>query len=245
MAGNSSREIPSLWPLRAIALAIALLLWLFSSLLPRLANLSEKEVAVSLSYAVTPDNMIADTSRRPSEVTVRIRGTEDVIGPVGNESIRVTVPLPERIEPGIATEVFLSPENAVAPEGVEIISFSPASVMVLIDELDQVAVDIVPQFSGEPGAGLTLADVRATARPSRVLLSGPRSTVDGLTSVSTQPIDLSGRAIDFSEQVGFDLDDYANVSARPDLVTIDVKLEADSTTAPGNGPTTSNGESGG
>lgn len=219
-------DVQSPWPMRIVALVISVLIWLFASYLPRLEIPSEKSVTVTLIYAVTPVNTIASTNRRLSEVSVTVRGTEAALASVGNDSIQITVPLPNGYQLGVPTEVQLTADNVVVPEGVTIVSITPSSVPVMIDELATVAVKVTPTFRGEPGAGLTVADVRATAIPNQVILSGPKSRMVALTNILTEAIDLSGRAIDFEEQVGLQLPD-PSVTSRPSLVTVDIRLEAE------------------
>ena len=225
-------EPESLWPTRTVALVIAVLIWLFASYLPRLDDIEDKEVTASLSYAAPPEGMIADTDRRAT-VTIRVRGTVDAIAPIANDSINITVPLPELNQPGVQTDVQLSPENAALPDGVEIISITPNTVSVLIDQLVSESARVQPQFVGEPGAGLTRDDLRFEIAPARVTVTGPKTAVEKFTSLATEEIDLSGRALNFETTVGLQLPDPA-LSTSPASVNVKVLLEPepDSAEAP-------------
>ncbi len=216
-------EAESLWPTRTVALVVAVLIWLFASYLPRLDDIEDTVVTATLSYAAPPEGMIADAERRTT-VTIRIRGTADAIAPIANDSINITVPLPEPILAGVQTDVQLSAEDAALPDGVEIMSFTPSTVSVLIDELVSESVLVVPHWVGEPGAGLTRADLDFEISPERVTLTGPKAAVENFTSLATDPIDVAGRAINFEKKVGLQLSDPA-LSTNPTSVTVKVKLE--------------------
>ena len=227
------------WPLRAVALFIAFLTWLFASYLPRVEELGESMVEidldqVSLNYAAPPGNYMYLRSNRPTTIQVRVEGRSQIVNSLSNGSINVTVPLPRTIDPGVATEVALTPADASAPEGVRILSFSPSSVSVQIDQVVEQEVTVNPEFVGEPGAGLTREDVRWTVRPSAVTVRGPRSLLSTLSALPTVPIDLNARSLSFEGQYAVVVPD-ASIGAEPAVVNVSVVLELPTEDDPGNG----------
>lgn len=229
-------ENQSPWPLRAVALLIAVLTWLFASYMPRVEELGESMVEidldqVSLNYAAPPGNYMYLRSNRPTTIQVRVEGRSQIVNSLSNDSINVTVPLPAEIEPGVATEIALSATDASAPEGVRILSFSPASVSVQIDQVVEQDVTVNPELVGEPGAGLTREDVRWTVRPSTVTVRGPRSLLSNLSALPTVPVDLNARSLSFEGQYAVVVPD-ASITVEPAVVTVSVVLEPPADTPP-------------
>ncbi len=233
----------NLWALRTVALVIAIITWLFASFLPRLERLGEsaieRELEVPLSYAAPPSGLVADPNRRTT-VLVRIKGSPERIRQLSSDSINVTVPLPRDFTPGTATEVELQEQDAVTPDGVEIVSFTPTTIPVTIDIQTEIQIRVLPEFRGEPAAGLTRDNIRWNVEPEFVTVRGPRGQLSNLTQVATEPISVTGRAIDFREQVGIQLGNPA-LTARPNLVTVEVFLEPASRRSSANDPPASAG----
>jgi hypothetical protein len=155
---------------------------------------------------------------------VRVEGRGQRVQGLSSESVSVTVRLPGDITPGVPTAIPLQPENAVLPEGVFIVSFSPEVISVTIDRVIEVDVTVRPDLQGEPGAGLTREDIRTRVRPETVRVRGPSGLLTNLQVVATEPVDVSGRAIDFSEQRQVVLPDPA-LAVQPVVVTVEVMLE--------------------
>ena len=235
------------WPLRAVALLIAVLTWLFASYLPRVEELGESMVEidldqVSLNYAAPPGNYMYLRSNRPTTISVRVEGRSQIVNSLSNGSINVTVPLPRTIEPGVPTEIALTAAHASAPEGVRILSFSPSSVSVQIDQVVEQDVTVTPEFIGEPGAGLTREDVDWSVRPASVTARGPRSSLSSLSTLPTESIDLNARSLSFEGQYAVVVPD-PSITVEPAVVTVSVVLELASERRPRN-PSAGNGVDG-
>lgn len=229
-------ESSSPWPLRAVALLIAVLTWLFASYLPRVDELGESMVEidldqVSLNYAAPPGNYMYLRSNRPTTIEVRVEGRSQIVNSLSNDSVNVTVPLPREIVPGVATEVALTAADASAPEGVRILSFTPSTVSVQIDQVVEQDVTVNPEFVGEPGAGLTYDDVRWTVRPSNVTVRGPRSLLSNLSTLPTESIDLNARSLSFEAQYPVVVPD-PSITVEPSVVSVEVLLEPAADTEP-------------
>jgi len=80
--------------------------------------------------------------------------------------------------------------NIEKPQGVRIVSRSPARIEVKFEVRGRKNVRIRTDIEGEPAEGFVLGDV--VVEPERVWLSGARSDVLRLNEVVTETIDITG-----------------------------------------------------
>jgi hypothetical protein len=93
-------------------------------------------------------------------------------------------------------EVFIDSSMITGlPEGIDLISITPPSVKVELDQRQVKEVPVVVETIGEPGRGYAVKSV--TTSPTRVRVSGGSSKVAGLESVATSQVRLDGRSASF------------------------------------------------
>jgi YbbR domain-containing protein len=167
--------------------------WIWSApqkvlvLVDREATLS---IPVHLNVSVSPPNgyvvNVGQSTITPANVTVT--GPATVLANLQAEanvnlaSIRTSLSFTEPVRllnnPGPASTVTVTPKDV--------------TVAVAIDsETSERALPVIPTFSGagEPPSGYTVTGI--VVDPLTVIVTGPASTLAALTSVSTQPIDIS------------------------------------------------------
>jgi len=125
--------------------------------------------------------------RAPGQLLVRLR-----LGDVDRSGLMVVVRTDA--EEGVVHH-RLEPEDVVVPQNLDLLEVldvvSPEVVEVALDELVSLEIDVAPNLVGEPAAGFVVSG-EATLDPPRVTVVGPRSRVDLLTEVATEPVRLSG-----------------------------------------------------
>lgn len=228
------------WTFRALAVVIAVGIWLPASFCPRLREMTtppvEETVQAGLNF---PDHEHMMVVGRPEEVfEVLIRGSEDQIASVSRDQIRILVPLGENMFGGASysgpreLEVILAVEDVVLPDdadGIDVVSVTPDRLTVTVDEeiSEQVPVQ-VDSFIGEPigGVGVDYGGVRI--EPRVVTVQGSRSEINRQGYAVAGPIDIEGRGVDFvADQVRVRFEsEYVQVEF-PTFVTVEVPMVSD------------------
>jgi YbbR domain-containing protein len=83
----------------------------------------------------------------------------------------------------------LNADNIDLPLGMEVVRITPAAIRVEMEERIQKDIAVEPQIVGKPPAGYQIE--RISVRPGSVKVSGPKSTLDSMLSLSTESISVS------------------------------------------------------
>lgn len=178
--------------LKALALAIALLVW-FALSGQRRERISERSYRIPLSLVnVPPQTMVA--SSLPGGVEVRVRGPFTALRQLQPERLEAVIDL-LNARPGERVHRFVPGDINVPPE-VEVLSISPGQVPVVLDRIGERLLPIVPALSGEVSPGSQVVDVTVDPRIARVV--GPATSLEKMTGVSTEPITLANRSATFT-----------------------------------------------
>lgn len=235
--GPASGENRWLW--RFIAFLIASFLWLFVSLLPRLQVQSEPRSELSIDATVAYENPRPDDLmilNRGHEISVLVRGRESLVQGLDSREVDIRIPFPRDFTANEPIDIQISPELVRLPEGLEAVSVTPNIVTLLIDERESVRLPVRVVFTGEPAAGLTRLDVQSVVEPPEVTVQGPKHQLDSLTEVVTAPVNLDGRAVQFSERVEVRVEGEATRVLTPSLVKVTVFFgQVDDLTVAGTG----------
>ncbi|MXV99890.1 MAG: YbbR-like domain-containing protein [Holophagales bacterium] len=202
MSENGNR-----WTFRALAVVIAIGIWLPASFCPRLREMttppSEENVQARLTI---PDHeRLTVLSFEPAGVDVRIRGSDERIASLDLDQIRVQVPLPDDVFVGGAyggprvVEIDLAPEDVLLPdEEVEVVSVIPDRLTLRVDEEILVSVPVQVDTIGEPIGGVSVDYDNVRIEPPRVTVRGSRSEINKLEVAVAGPVDITGRGVDFT-----------------------------------------------
>jgi len=240
MSDNDSR-----WMFRALALAIAIAIWLPASFCPRLSEMTtpQSEEDVRARLTISDNERLTVLSFEPGEVTVRIRASDELIDQVELDQTRVRVPLPEDVFAGgpyagpRQVEVVLTPEDVVPPsEDIEVLSVMPDRPVLNVDEEISVAVPVQVAWVGEPIGGFGVDYENVRIEPSLVTVRGARSEINKLQYAVAGPVNLDARGLDFTEsqvRVRFASDQVRVVS--PTVVDVFVPMVSRQPQSPGAG----------
>lgn len=180
------------WGLRLLALGIAIGIWFNASVEDRLVS-SEKVVEANVSYSRPRGFIILNQLR---SVNVRLLGSQRAIRQLSPFQVDVQVDLPPREG---AVTVHLDPDDVLAPEGLEVVSIDPPSIQVVLEREITARVPVVPRIEGEPAEGARAGEPEVL--PNQAFVVGPKSMVNRLESLTTEPINLDGRSATFEVQV--------------------------------------------
>ena len=205
------------WLLRLLALGIAIGIWFNASVEDRLVS-SEKVVEVGITYNRPRGFMILNSTQN---VQVRLLGSKKAIRQLNPYMVDVQVALSQQQE-GSAI-VNLSRENVQAPDGLEVVSIEPSTIRVELEREVTQRVTVVPKLVGAPATGAAMEEPEVF--PNQVLVTGPKSMLARVESLSTQPIDLGGRTATFEETVPVVSPDPLIQIVQPARVTVRIPMK--------------------
>ncbi len=200
-------ESSNRWTFRALAVAIAVGLWLPASFCPRLREMTTPPIEENVKARLTiPDHERLTVLRfEPEGVDVRIRGADELIASLELDQVRVQAPLPGDVFAGgpysgpREIEVVLAAEDVVLPdEGIEVLSVTPDRLTLAVDEEISVSVPVQVSWIGEPIGGFSVDDANVGIEPRVVTVQGARSEINKLEFAVAGPVDLAGRGLDFT-----------------------------------------------
>ncbi len=237
-------ESSSRWAFRALAVSIAVGIWLPASFCPRLLEMTVPPIEDSVQARVTTEDhdqmvvlgspILGSPEDPREELFILIRGSEDAIASLNRDQIRVRVPLGENLFGGATyggprqVDVILSTENVVLPEGaegIEVVSLSPEQLTLTLDEEVSVQVPVQVETRGEPIGGFTVDYDNVRIVPALATVRGSRSEINRLGYARAGPIDIDGRGLGFVEEqarVRFE-SDYVVVEF-PTFVSVEVPM---------------------
>ena len=204
------------WGLKATAVLLALVLWLFVRGEPG----PERVVAIPLEVQV-PRHMEI-TNERPTTVEVTMRGA-------AFSNMWFSQPLPTCIiDLQGATEgehvIALTPENVKTPKGsgVEVLQVNPARVTLVLEQTVSKEVPIVVPVHGEPARGF---DVYArSSKPAAIIITGPRSRIEPVREISTEAVSIAGQKQSVRFFVALNIKDNAIRTPLNNPVQVDIQI---------------------
>jgi len=108
------------------------------------------------------------------------------------------------------------------PQSLLVNGFSPAQMVIDLDEVGQRNFTIEAVHIGTPATGYVVNKVQIS--PSVVALSGPRASLGHLRSVKTLPIDVSGLRHDNRVEVLLDIPrNFKTAGGQPIVAQIDIE----------------------
>lgn len=204
--------------MKAIALIIAVGLWLFvSATLNTVSkfpgNISVKAVNVPTSLAA-----IYDTK----EVSLKISAEPSIWKQLSSENFSAFVDLNGLTAGTHNLKVIV---NSNLP-GVEVVEVTPSNIMVRVEAVSEKTVDISSSITGQAADGQTVGLVEF--EPEKVTISGPKSEIDAI-GTATAEIKLSGESDDFERQIVLKVlndksESIQGVSISPSEVKAKVKI---------------------
>lgn len=187
---NFTEKLLENWPAKIVCLTLALLLFMFY----HMSTLEQRVFSVPLRIQTNGD--LVPAASYPRTVTVRLRGEMDTLYPIEEKDISVFVDLSALEREGefrFPLQVRIA--GAAGSEEVLESSVEPSEILIRVESRTVKKVPVVPNFAGYPEAGYEFDGY--LINPVSVEVSGPRTVVEGIEEMQTEPIDLSGRNAGF------------------------------------------------
>jgi YbbR domain-containing protein len=203
--------------LKVIALLLTLALYLWVSVDREVERTRYAPLRLDI-----PAEMVL-VNNPPDRVGVTIRGKWSDLARLDSselDSIRV----PMDAEMGNQGRIPLTPDMVELPPGLRAIGIEPNLVQFRLEKRETRTVPIRPRITGEPAEGYEVEDV--SVRPSSIDVSGPAKSLEDLSTVGTDPIDLSGRTSSFTKRVRPRLNDSLIEYHLDQPVEVSVQLDA-------------------
>lgn len=174
--------------LKFVALVLALTVFI-------LVHSDERAVAgatVKVNYLLPPDRVMV--SEPIKEVSLTVEGSRRRLKRFHEHKLdELELDLRNMPDGG---EVFIESNMITGlPDGIDLVSITPPSVKVELDQRQMKEVPVVVESIGTPGRGYVVKSV--TTSPTRIKVSGGSSKVASLESVSTSQVRLDGRTASF------------------------------------------------
>ena len=191
----------SFWPfrhigLKAISVAIAVLLWMVVSG----EEPVERALRVPLELQQMPPGLELQ-SELPALVDVRVRGGSTALSRLAAGDVIAMLDV-HTARPG--QRLFqLNPDQVRAPFGVQVLQINPSSVSTVFERTATKDVPVVPSVEGTPAPGFAVG--KKTSDPQTVEVTGPESAVATATEATTEPVSVAGarEAVTDRVTVGF------------------------------------------
>lgn len=182
------------WPAKVLALVVALLLFLFN----RFDSLETRVYTVPL-------RLVTDTALLPaqefnSRVKVTVRGAQELVSQVTESDLEALVDFSGHQGEGVFNAPIQVNRKGVTAETAALeVSVDPLVLNLHLEQKTVRTVPVRPNFAGQPGRNYELSGFQVL--PSVITVEGPRSAVEKVTAVTTEPIELRGKTDSFTLKV--------------------------------------------
>ncbi|MFW6252323.1 MAG: YbbR-like domain-containing protein [bacterium] len=182
------------WPVKILALAVAVLLFFFNQIL------SLDETVLQLDLEVQTADHLAVADEHAESVRVRVRGEQSIVQSLSPSDFRAVVRAGEESATGrYNLPVHVERRSSAVDYGPLDFVVEPDTIQVTLDERRSGTVRVVPDVEGFAARGYELVESFVT--PAEVEIEGPRRHVEGIETVETETVDLSGRTNSFSTRL--------------------------------------------
>ncbi len=200
---------------KIFATLCAFVLWFF-------VNAGERETQV-LPFPVElrnlPERSMQTNPDKVDIVSVRLNGPGPLLASLDTKRSPIVLDL-SRAAIGTDFRLKIRDEMIRVPRGVRILDVEPSRIPIRLERLKRTSVTVTLAPVGEPRDGYTILSLKAS--PDKIQVSGPASLVDRLTSLETEPFDLTDLAASTQKTVGFVRADQ--LSVKPETVVVDINV---------------------
>ena len=202
---------------KLFATACAFVLWFF-------VNAGERETQVmpfSVEFRNLPERAVLTNPDHVDTVSVRLNGPGPLLASLDTKRSPIVLDL-SHAEIGTDFRLKVREEAIRVPRGVRILDIEPSRIPVRLERVKRASVTVTLAPVGQPRDGYIVQTIKAV--PEKVQVSGPASLVDRLTTLETEPFDLSDLATSTQKTVGLVRADQLSVKPETVIVQVDVAV---------------------
>jgi hypothetical protein len=196
---------------------------------------------VPIRLAAVPEGLaVIRPPNQPREATVTLRGPQRLLDEIDARTLAVEANFEDVAPPENGTKPFstfflrehlrhvVGPDTSLPlPQGITLVDVDPKTMQVLLDGMASRTLPVQAELEGRPAEDY---EVTATALPEKVAVRGPRSVIEQLDRVPTEPILVTGLKDRLRRPVPLvqtaDTENLRGVRIHPDPPTVDVVLSA-------------------
>lgn len=200
------------WPLKLAALALSAILWVVVALEQPATHLEDIQLVLALSPTA------ALTQPLPP-IQALIAGPRREFLRLGAAPLLIHATVAD--SPGSRRRVFISPSDVELPRDVKVTvqEVQPREIEVVLDRRVEKVVPVAVRAVVEPESGYAL-EGPVVAAPAVIRVSGARSLLSALDSITTVPVEVKGVAGAFQRTVPLDTSGRAVLRMTPAAVTL-------------------------
>jgi YbbR domain-containing protein len=204
------------WSLKATAILLSLILWLFVKGEPG------PESVVRVPIQVLLPRQMESTNERPSMIEVTMRGAAFSSMWFGQPLPNCIINLQDKKEGEHL--IPLSTDNIQVPKGsgIEVLQVNPAKVSITLQRTISKSIPITVPIQGAPAHGFEIYGKQI--KPSSIIVTGPRSYIEPLRQVFTEPVSINGQKQSVRLFVDLNLKDSAIRTSPNNPVQIDIQI---------------------
>lgn len=185
-------------------------------------NLEQQYLSVSLN--VIPSSVFSPGEVLPSLVRVHLRGEQNTTNSIKDKDIYVYVDFSEVENSGNYRFPVKYRLSGIALEADPLeVTIEPSEIEVKMEQKVSTYVNVTPSFKGYAEKGYEFSGYEVN--PSTVEISGPKSIIDKISDISTEPIEVSGRNKGFTDTVSYNAVSPLISISGPEKVVVDVKIQ--------------------
>jgi hypothetical protein len=182
------------WPVKALSIALALVLFVFN----RLNTMTTRSLSVPLT--VETNSTLVPASSHPRNVRVSLKGEDENVKSIEDGDIEAYVDFTRYEDGGLysAPVLIRKKGNALNVEPLEI-AVSPPKLSVQLDRRINKTIPLTAVVRGRVADGFDL--VSYSISPLEIAVTGPVGFLEPVVEIETEIIDLDGRNGDFTMEV--------------------------------------------
>jgi YbbR domain-containing protein len=182
------------WPAKVLSIALALVLFVFH----QMNTLTTRPISVPL--AVETSSTLIPASSYPRNIRVSLRGEDESVKSIAEGDIEAYIDLTSyEIEGWYRAPVQIHKKgSALGVEPLEI-TVTPLEISIQLDRRISKTLPLSAVIRGRAADGFDMVSHAIT--PTELVVTGPLASLETVTEIQTDPIDLDGRTGDFRVQV--------------------------------------------
>jgi YbbR domain-containing protein len=205
--------------IKLLSLFLAIILWLY------IAGGENPMVENFIDISITQTNLGEDLVIKefPANVSVGIRGPENIINNISSHQIKGIVNLSEISKEGL----YKLKVEVIPPKNTQITRIIPSEIKVEVEKVLTKEIEVEYSLIGVPEKGHSLTD-EPQFNPSKVKIIGAQSVLENIKQIICA-IDISGIKEDLSKKINVKAvdvngDEVEEVKIEPDIVEVSISL---------------------
>ena len=184
------------------------------------ASLDETDILVPVGFEKIPSGLTI-TTFSSKNIEVRVRGPKSAIKGISNKKLRYSADL-SNVSAGL-NSIPVNIEHVSFPETLSILKFNPTSLDIVADIEIYKKVPVKVFYTGEPASNLFVAD--ALAKPSSLILRGPKKLLHPIEKILTKSVDINGALKSFKKEITLDLPEDIDIVFPTGVIHAEILLK--------------------